>query len=191
MKVDLSLTSNRDYRPGRPVPVRALWHCLEALTLLNPLVTSYGLKAWILRAFGAEIGPRVVIKPRVHVKHPWRLQVGENSWIGEGVWIDNLVSVRIGRNVCISQGAYICTGNHDWQDPGMGLVAAPIVVEDGVWVGAFSRVAPGLTVGEQAVIALGSVLLSNAEAGGVYQGNPARRVSTRTLRSRPGPARRA
>jgi putative colanic acid biosynthesis acetyltransferase WcaF len=189
VSVDLSQTSRRGYQPGRPYPYRALWLVVEALVLLNPIVTPYSLKRWALRRFGARVGRGVIIKPSVHVKHPWHLVIGDNSWIGERVWIDNFVSVQIGANAVVSQGAYLCTGNHDWSDPGMGLVVKPVTVEDGAWVGAFARVAPGVTVGREAVVTLGSVLLEDAEARGVYAGNPAIRVRERTIRDRPGPRR--
>ena len=188
MPVDLTLNDNRGYVPRRSFPVRALWLIVEAFTLLNPVVTSYPFKRWLLRRFGATIGERVIIKPNVHVKYPWELEVGDNAWIGERSWIDNFVQVRLGANSCLSQGAYLCTGNHDWSDPGMGLVLAPVIVEDGAWVGAFSRVAPGVTVGAEAVLTLGSVLLSDAEPGMIYSGHPAQPVRRRTIRDAPGPA---
>ncbi len=180
-RVDLTRTSIGDYAPGRPFVVRALWLVVEALVLLNPLVTSYGLKRALLRAFGARVGRGVVIKPNVHVKYPWRLEIGDHAWIGERSWIDNFVKVRIGAHACVSQGAYLCTGNHDWSDPGMRRVVEPVVVDDGAWVGAFARVAPGVTVGREAVVTLGSVLLEDAAPRGVYQGNPAVRVKERRL----------
>lgn len=186
--VDLSLTSNRGYHPGQPFWYRALWLVVEWLTLLNPVFVPYGVKARILRTFGARIGHNVIIKPGLHVKYPWLLTVGDNVWLGERAWIDNLVDVSIGRNACISQGAYLCTGNHDWSDPGMGLVARSIRVEEGAWVGAFAKIAPGVTVGEEAIVTLGSVLLNDAEPRGIYRGNPAVRVRERTIRDRPGPA---
>lgn len=189
-RVDLSLTSNRGYDPGRPFWYRSLWLVVEALTLLNPIFVPYGLKARILRAFGAKIGRNVIIKPNLHVKYPWHLTVGDNVWLGEHSWIDNMAPVTIGDNVCISQGAYLCTGNHDWSDPGMGLVVKPITVEPGAWIGAFARVGPGVTVGEEAVVTLGSVLLSDAEPRGVYQGNPAKKIRERTIRDQPGPKTR-
>lgn len=187
-RIDLSLTSNRGYDPQRPFWYRTLWLVVEALTLLNPIFVPYGLKANILRAFGAKIGTNVVIKPNVHIKYPWFLSVGDNCWLGERSWIDNFVPVTIGNNVCISQGAYLCTGNHDWSDPGMGLVVNPINIGDGAWVGAFARIGPGVTIGEEAVVALSSVLLKDAETRGVYQGNPAGLVRTRSIRDQPGPA---
>jgi putative colanic acid biosynthesis acetyltransferase WcaF len=186
--VDLTRTSRRGYRPGRTYPVRALWLVVETLILLNPMVTPYSLKRLVLRGFGARIGKGVVIKPNVHVKYPWHLEIGDHAWIGERAWIDNFVKVRIGANTVVSQGAYLCTGNHDWSDPGMGLVVKPITVEDGAWVGAFVRIAPGVTVGSTAVVTLGSVLLRDAEPAGVYTGNPAVLVRKRTIRVWAGPA---
>jgi putative colanic acid biosynthesis acetyltransferase WcaF len=187
-QVDLSRASRRGYVPGRSYAYRALWLIIEALILLNPIVTPYAVKRWVLRRFGARIGRGVLIKPGVHVKYPWHLEVGDNAWIGERAWIDNFVRVRIGANAVVSQGAYLCTGNHDWSDPGMGLILKPVTVEDGAWVGAFARIAPGVTVGREAVVTLGSVLLKDAGARGVYAGNPAMRVRERSIRALPRPA---
>jgi putative colanic acid biosynthesis acetyltransferase WcaF len=180
-RVDLPRTSARGYHPGRSYQYRALWLIVEAIVLLNPLVTSYGLKRSVLRRFGARIGRGVIIKPGVHVKYPWHLEIGENAWIGERVWIDNFVLVRIGANAVLSQGAYVCTGNHDWSDPGMGLDVRPVMVGDGAWLAAFTRVAPGVTVASGAVVTLGSVLLEDAEAMGIYRGNPATRIAERRI----------
>jgi putative colanic acid biosynthesis acetyltransferase WcaF len=188
-RVDLRLTSNRGFDPGRPFVTRALWLLVEALLLLNPVVTSCPLKRWILRRFGASIGSGVLIKPNVHVKYPWRLTVGDYSWIGERVWIDNFTHVVVGAHACVSQGAYLCTGNHDWGDPGMGRFVQPITIEDGAWVGAFARLAPGVRVGSEAVVGLGAVLLQDVEPGAVYMGNPATKVGERRLRDEAGPAR--
>jgi putative colanic acid biosynthesis acetyltransferase WcaF len=188
MNVDLSLTTNRDYIPGRPFMARALWVIVEALVLLNPVVTSYRFKRAVLRLFGARIGGDVIVKPGVHVKYPWRLRVGDNCWLGERCWIDNMEDVSIGRNVVISQGAYLCTGNHDWADPGMGLTPQPIVIDEGAWIGAFARVAPGTHVAQEGVLVLGAVLLTDSEPRGIYAGNPAALVRWRTVRDAPGPA---
>jgi putative colanic acid biosynthesis acetyltransferase WcaF len=186
--IDLRLTSNRGYRHARSAGVRVLWGLLETLVLANPLVTPYAVKRGVLRLFGARIGSNVIIKPGVRVKCPWHLSIGDNAWIGERVWIDNFVGVAIGANACISQGAYICTGNHDWSDPGMGRIVEPVNVGDGAWVGAFARIAPGVVVGREAIVTLGSVLLTDAAPRGIYQGNPAEWIRERTIRDQPGPA---
>jgi putative colanic acid biosynthesis acetyltransferase WcaF len=191
MNVDLALTTNRDYLPGRGFVVRALWLIVEALVLVNPVMTSYRVKRVFLRLFGAEIGADVIIKPGVHIKYPWRLRVGDNCWLGERCWIDNMEDVTIGDNVVVSQGAYLCTGNHDWSDPGLGLTPQPIVIEDGAWIGAFARVAPGTRIREESILVLGAVSLTDTEPRGIYAGNPAALVRWRTIRDVPGPSREA
>src|SRR6266480_4547747 len=157
MKVDLSRFDNSWYNPGRGFIVRLLWHATNALFLQNPLNPSSGLKALLLRLFGAKIGRGVVVKPGVNVKYPWNIEVGDYSWIGENAWLDSLAPIRIGRNACVSQGVYFCTGNHDWSDPAFGLIVKPIIVEDGAWVGARATVLPGVTVASHSIIAAGSV----------------------------------
>jgi putative colanic acid biosynthesis acetyltransferase WcaF len=189
MRIDLTLTTNRDYVPGRSNVVRAMWVIVEALVLLVPVVTSYRLKRTVLRLFGARVGAGVIIKPGVHVKYPWRLRVGDNCWLGERCWIDDMEDVTLGDNVVVSQGAYLCTGNHDWSDPGMGLTPQPIVVEDGAWIGAFARVAPGTRIGEESILVLGAVTLGDTEPRGIYAGNPAELVRRRAVRDVPGPPR--
>jgi len=182
LEVELARTHRGSYRPGRPFLVRALWLVLEGLFLLNPLMTSYRLKAALLRLFGAKIGKGVVIKPGVHVKYPWRLTVGNDSWLGERAWIDNMEDVTLGSNVVVSQGAYLCTGNHDWSDPVMPLAPEPIVVEEGAWVGAFAKVGPGRTIRAGSVLSLGAVALTDTEPWGVHAGNPATLVGKRVLK---------
>jgi putative colanic acid biosynthesis acetyltransferase WcaF len=186
--IDLRLTSNRGYVHARSGIVRVLWAVVEPLVLTNPFVTSYALKRGVLRMFGAHVGRNVIVKPSVRVKCPWHLSIGDNAWIGERVWIDNFVEVWIGANACVSQGAYVCTGNHDWSDPGMGRVVDSVHIGDGAWIGAFARIAPGVVVGPEAVVTLGSVLLEDAEPRGIYQGNPATWIRERTIRDRPGSA---
>ena len=135
----------------------------------------------LLRAFGARVGRKVVIKPGVRVKYPWLLEVGDHSWLGEDCWIDNLAAVKIGCNVCISQGAYLCTGNHDWSDPAFGLVVKPITLRDGAWVGARAVIAPGVEIGECGVAAAGSVVTKEIAPYEIHAGNPARFVRRRVV----------
>ena len=104
---------------------------------------------------------------------PWRLEVGDHTWIGEGVWIDNLAEVRIGAHCCLSQGVYLCTGSHDWSKSTFDLITMPISIHDGAWICAQATIGPGVTVFEGAILGLGSVATSNLDAWGVYQGVPA------------------
>ena len=186
---DLSAFDNKWYSPGRPAVVRALWYFCGLPIIRSALNPSSRLRRCILRLFGASIGRAVVVRPGVRVKHPWLLSVGDNSWIGEDVWIDNLARVAIGHDACISQGAYLCTGNHDWSDPAFSLVVKPITLRDGSWIGAKSVICPGVTVGECGVTAVGSIVVADVPAFEVHAGNPAHFVRIRNIRERLSPAR--
>jgi putative colanic acid biosynthesis acetyltransferase WcaF len=179
--VDLAAYDNRGYQPGRGVLVRAAWYLCNAVFFASWLLPLSGPKRLLLRMFGARVGRGVVIKPRVNIKHPWRLRVGDRTWIGEGSWIDNVLDVTIGNNVCVSQGAYLLTGNHDYKDPHFGFLGSPIVLEDGSWVGAFAIVCPGARLARNAIVTVASVLRGDSQPSGIYAGNPAVRVRERTL----------
>ena len=135
----------------------------------------------MLRIFGAEIGEGVVIKPSVNIKYPWKLEVGSHSWIGENVWLDNLAKIKIGHHVCISQGAFLLTGNHNYTKGTFDLMVSEIVLEDGVWIGARSIVCPGVTCHSHSVLTVAGVALKNLEPYSVYSGNPAIIIKVRTI----------
>jgi len=179
---NLSSYDNSWYSPGRSVVARTLWFFVGSPMIRCQLLPFSSIRRFILRCFGARLERGVVIKPGVRVKYPWLLSIGEHSWIGEDVWIDNLVEVRIGANCCLSQGAYLCTGNHDWSDPFFGLQVLPIVLEDGSWVGARALICPGVTVGQCGVAAAGSVITKSIPAFEIHSGNPAHCVKQRIFR---------
>ncbi len=179
--VDLSRFDNAWYRPGATLK-RTLWVLVNAWVLKSDLPYPSLLKAALLRVFGARVGRGVVIKPNVNVKYPWFLTVGDFAWIGEGVWIDNLAPVSIGAHVCISQGAYLLTGNHDYTAPYFDLMIAPIEIGDGAWVGAKSIVLPGTRLESHVVVAAGSVIGGKTEPYGIYRGCPAQWVRRRVIR---------
>lgn len=137
-------------------------------------------RIWALRLFGARVGRGVVVKPGVRVKFPWRLTIGEHTWIGEDVWIDNLAPVTIGTQVCVSQGAYLCTGSHDWSSERFELITRPIGIRDCAWIGARAVLGPGVIVGEGAVLTLGSTASRPLNPWTVYQGTPALPIRMRT-----------
>jgi putative colanic acid biosynthesis acetyltransferase WcaF len=170
---DLSIYNNSWYKPGGTALKRLLWYFCNILVLLNPLLPINGLKVWMLRLFGARIGVGVVIKPQVNIKYPWHLHIGNHVWIGENVWIDNLTTVSIGNHVCISQGAMLLTGSHNYKKSTFDLITGPITLEDGVWIGAKALVCPNVTCGSHSVLAAQSVATAHLEAWQVYQGNPA------------------
>lgn len=182
MKTDLSKYDNSWYQPG-PFFKRLSWYVVNELFLRNPLNMSSSLKIFWLRLFGAKIGKGVVIKPHINIKYPWKLSMGNHCWIGEGVWIDNLNEVTIEDHVCISQGAFLLCGNHNYKKQGFDLMTAPIVLKEGSWVGAKSIIGPGVTLESHSVLALGSVTSDDLEAFGIYRGNPAVKIKVRTIDS--------
>ncbi len=157
------------------------WYFTNVLVLKNSLLPGSGLRVFFLRLFGARVGKGVVIKPCVNIKFPWKLSIGDDSWIGEKVWIDNLAEVSIGSSVCISQGAIILTGNHDYKKATFDLITAPISIEDGVWIGASAIVCPGVTCGSHSVLSVASIANKNLEPYGIYKGNPAIKIAERVI----------
>jgi putative colanic acid biosynthesis acetyltransferase WcaF len=186
-RVDLSIPDNSEFCKGRTLVVRCLWHFAGAPILASRLLPISALKSWVLRRFGARVGKGAYIKPGVRVKFPWYLTIGDYCWIGEDVWIDNLCTVTIGSHVCISQGAYLCTGNHDWSSPNMKLFRQPIELRDGSWVGARATLCPGTTLDVGAIVTVGSVASGNIPAYEIWAGNPARHIRDRRLTQKEQP----
>ncbi len=160
---------------------RFLWHFTNHLFFNHGLFPFRRLKVVLLRIFGAKVGKGVNIKPSINIKYPWLLEVGDYAWLGENVWIDNLGMIKIGANACISQGALLLTGNHDYSRSTFDLMVKPITLEDGVWIGAKAMVTPGVTCYSHSLLSVGSVATKDMEAYGIYQGNPAVKVKVRQI----------
>jgi putative colanic acid biosynthesis acetyltransferase WcaF len=158
-----------------------LWYFTNALFFKNAWNLSSGLKVMLLKLFGAKIGKGVVIKPSVNIKYPWKLTIGDYSWLGENVWIDNLSDVNIGKNVCISQGALLLCGNHDYKKVSFDLITLPIILEDGVWIGAKAIVCGGVICKTHSVLSVNSVASKELDAYRIYRGNPSEKIKTRII----------
>ena len=176
---NLSSFNNSWYKPGASKVKQLLWYFANLLFIKSRWIPSPSIKIIVLRIFGAKIGKGVNIKPGVNIKYPWRLKIGNYVWLGEGVWIDNLADVTIENNVCISQGAMLLCGNHNYKKPTFDLIVGEITLKEGCWIGAQSVVCPGVTVGKNTILAVSSVATKNIEASGIYQGNPAVKVRVR------------
>jgi putative colanic acid biosynthesis acetyltransferase WcaF len=179
--VNLSEPDSSELKRGKPLWLEALW-CFLGM----PLVRSYllpfsAVKIRILRIFGASIGAGVYVNPGLKVKFPWYLKVGDYCWLGEDLWIDNLTMVEIGSHACISQGAYLCTGNHDWRTTNLKLFCKPIIVEAGAWIGARSVVCPGVVIRNSSIILAGSVVTKSVPGFEIHGGNPAVFVRRRPM----------
>lgn len=172
MKTDLSQFNTGDYHAGPKWKV-VTWFFINYYIFDSSFPWPYKLKIFLLRLFGARVGTGLVIKTKVRIKNPWRLTIGDHCWIGESVWIDNLEDVIIGSNVCISQGAMLLTGNHDYTSINFAYRLGKIHLEDGVWIGARAVVCPGVTCKAYSILTVNSVANKQLDELGIYAGNPA------------------
>jgi len=181
VKTDLSRFNNPEFKVGKGFVVVTIWYIINAVVFNSYLFPFYGIKTAFLKLFGAKIGTGVLIKPKVNIKYPWKLDIGNHVWIGEMVWIDNLDNVSIGSNACISQGALILSGNHDYTKSTFDLITKPILIEEGVWIGAQAIVTGGVVCKSHSVITAGSIISRDTEAFGIYKGNPAIKIKDRNI----------
>lgn len=181
MNVNLSTFRPSGFDRGAGSLKESVWLIVSLLLFRLCPVSLSSLKCVILRIFGAKIGRGVVIKPQVKITFPWKLEIGDFVWLGEQCWLMNLAPIIIGNNVCISQRAFLCTGNHNYRLPSFDLIVKPITVEDGAWLGAACFVGPGVKVGSHAILTACSMISRDMEPWGIYQGNPAVFVKRRTI----------
>lgn len=152
------------YEIGRPVVIQVLW-LLVSRSFLMAWWCPIRVRSAILRMFGAKIGPGTRIRHDVKIHWPWKLEIGRDTWVGEGAWILNLENVTIGSNTCVSQGALLCTGSHDRHSPSFEFDNAPIAIGDGVWIAARATVLCGVTVADGATIGATALVTGDVPAG--------------------------
>ncbi|SIN89821.1 WcaF family extracellular polysaccharide biosynthesis acetyltransferase [Chitinophaga niabensis] len=181
MRTDLSTFNVGNYKAGPGWKVFT-WYFVNYYIFNSALPWPYSFKRKLLQLFGAKVGKGLVIKTKVRIKNPWRLEIGDHCWIGESVWIDNLEDVTIGDHVCLSQGVLLLTGNHDYTLPDFPYRLGKIKIEDGAWIGAESVVCPGVTCSSHAILTVNSVATKNMEAWQIYSGNPASFVRKRNMK---------
>lgn len=170
---------NTNFERGASKIKMICWYLIKIIFFLTAFPFPNSLKKFLLKLFGAKIGKGVIIKPRVNIHLPWKLEIGDDVWIGEEVFILNFDKTTIGNNACISQRAFLCGGNHNYLDPAMPYRNGPINIQDGAWVGACCFIGPNITVGVDAIVTAGSIVTTNLPANGIYKGNPANFVKNR------------
>ena len=158
---------------------RALWNICRVIFFLYSPVWWHGWRRFILRAFGARIGHGVHVYPRVRIWAPWNLEIGDQSGVGNGANLYCQGLIRIGRRVVISQGAHLCTGTHDYNDPGYPLITKPIEVGDHAWIAAEVFVHPGVRIGTGTVIGARAVVTRDMPDWTVCAGHPCQPLKPR------------
>lgn len=169
-----------DFR-GRSAVVVQLWWLVQGSLFAWSPQFMYGWRRFLLRLFGARVGQNVLIRPSVRTTYPWKVSIGDHSWIGDEVTLYSLGEITIGSNTVISQKSYLCTGSHDFNRVAFDIYARPICIEDEVWLATDVFVAPGVTVGRGAVVGARSTVLHDLPAGMVCYGNPAKPVKERVM----------
>lgn len=163
---DLGGFTGRGYEIGRGRAIQILWLAVSGGVFMRWWCPAR-LRVAILRAFGAHVGDGVLVRHRVRIHWPWKLTVGDRSWIGEGAWLLNLDQITIGANVCISQEAFLCTGSHDRYSSTFEFDNAPITIEDGAWIAARATVLRGVTVGRAATIGATALVYDDVPSNSV------------------------
>ena len=166
---------------------RALWGPFKLLFLRGTGRWLSPVRIAALRLFGAQIESPALVMDGVLVWHPWSLTLKRYCTVGRGVEVYNFAHITIGEQATVSQGTYLCSASHDFEDPTMPLVFRPIVIGAQSWVAANCFVGPGVSVGEGAVVGAHSVVVKDVPAWTVVAGNPARVIGPRRLKSTAGP----
>lgn len=158
---------------------RVLWAIAGPLFRFSPRI-FWGWRRMLMRAFGAKIGSNVHIYPSVRVTIPWNIVIGDEAAVGDHAILYALGPIRIGERATVSQYAHLCAGTHDWRDPAMPLIKAPLVIGDAAWVCANAFVGPGVEIGENAIVGAGAVTMKTVEADMIVVGNPAQVIGKRS-----------
>jgi putative colanic acid biosynthesis acetyltransferase WcaF len=167
-----------DFR-GRPALFVQFWWICDALFFkLSPQV-FYGWRRWILRRFGATIGKRVLIRSSATITYPWRVSIGDYSWIGDEVVLYSLGKIEIGTNVVVSQRSYLCAGDHDSKRRDFYIRARPIKVSDQAWIATDVFIGPDVRIGYGSLIGARSSVFSDMPSGKICFGSPCRPIKDR------------
>jgi putative colanic acid biosynthesis acetyltransferase WcaF len=164
---------------GKSALTVQLWWMVDALLFRPSPQIFYGWRNMLLRIFGARIGKKVIIRPSARITYPWKISIGDYSWIGDDVCLYSLGEIVIGRNSVISQKSYLATGSHDYNSKGFDIFSKPIIIEDEVWLATDVFVGPGVVIGKAAVVGARSSVFKSLEGGFVYAGNPLKQIRKR------------
>lgn len=168
----------RGFRGASALKVQ-LWWLVEATLFRGSPQFAYGWRRWLLRRFGAHVGRDVLVRPSVRVTYPWKVRIGDRSWIGDDVVLYSLGPITIGSDAVVSQRSYVCAADHDHRDPSFPIRERPITIEDEAWVAADVFVGPGVRIGRACVIGARSSVFSDLPADAMCMGYPAREVGPR------------
>jgi putative colanic acid biosynthesis acetyltransferase WcaF len=164
---------------GRNAVIVQFWWIIQASLFAWSPQFAYKWRNFLLRCFGAKVGESVIIRQSAKITYPWKLTIGDNSWVGDNVVLYTLGNITIGKNVVVSQRSYLCAASHDYQKETFDIYAQPIFIEDEAWLATDVFVAPGIRIGKGTVIAARSSVYKDMPAGTICMGNPAKPIKNR------------
>jgi putative colanic acid biosynthesis acetyltransferase WcaF len=164
---------------GRNGFVVLLWQLVQSTLFGLSPQPFYAWRRVLLRLFGAKIGRKVLLRPTARVTFPWKVEIGDCSWVGDHTELYSLDRISIGRNAVVSQRSYLCTASHDMDDLAFSYITAPITIGDQAWIASDVFVAPGVTIGRGAVVGTRSTVFSDIPPEFVAYGQPAQAVRKR------------
>jgi putative colanic acid biosynthesis acetyltransferase WcaF len=164
---------------GRPAWLVQLWWLVQAVLFHPSPQVLYGFRRFLLRLFGARIGRGVLVRPSATFTYPWKVSIGDFSWIGDDVVVYSLSPIQIGSHTVVSQRSYLCAGSHDHTRLSFDMLAGPIKIGDQVWIAADVFVAPGVTIQTGCLVGARSSVFHDLPGGMICHGSPARPVRSR------------
>lgn len=180
--MEMRLQNYRNRHPLKAKFARLAWNAVWFFLFRpTPRGVCYFWRSFLLRLFGATIGKGCHVLPTARIWQPWKLTMGDYSCLSENVDCYSVDEIRIGKQVVISQGAFLCCASHDISSPIMELTYQPIVIDSQAWVAARAFVGPGVHIGEGAVVGACSVVTKDVAPWTVVAGNPARVIKTREI----------
>lgn len=156
-----------------------LWWIVQSILFNTSPQFMYGWRRFLLRMFGAKIGKNVIIRPSVKVTYPWKISIGDFSWIGDNVSLYSLGKITIEDNVVVSQKSYLCTGSHDYLQVDFPIYQKPIHIGAQSWIAADVYIAPGVKIGNGTVVAARSSVYKDLPPNKICKGNPAKVIRNR------------
>lgn len=168
----------KGFRGKSKLTVQLWWFVQSTLFAFSPRF-MYGLRRFLLRCFGAKIGKGVIIRPTSKITYPWKISIGDYSWIGDNVVLYSLGEIEIGNNTVISQRSYICTGSHDYNSESFDIYSKKITIGDKCWLATDVYVAPSVTIGDFTIVGARSSVFSNLAPNKICVGSPAKPIKDR------------
>lgn len=179
MKINLKEYDQSWYSRGRNSGIVLLWWIIQGTLFRFSLHNMYRWRNFLLRLFGADIGKGVKIRSSAKFTYPWKVKIGDYSWVGDDTYFYSLAEIKVGSNCVISQKSYLCTGSHNTTDRHFGLIVKPIFIRDGAWIASDVFIYPGVTVHELGIAAARSTVLRDIPFNEIHAGFPAKLIKKR------------